>query len=536
MTTPGTVVTNYSNSGRSSETVARSCRDSGNITLLQPSPALAPALALRPSPALQELRFYTLLQPSPAFSPAFALLVALLLCLLAAPAAAQGAAPPDPSFGRDYQLAHRGWNGLSSLGELAAAAGCPAEAHATLDWEALGGTDVLLVVYPERSLDPDRLHAFLQSGGRAVIADDFGAAAPALLRLGLRRREAPLPASVPSYRVGFGADESRAAALPLARPSRGTALGSAASELVTNHPAYLEGPLPATYSFLPGLGLVVEGSLGRGRFVALSDPSLLINNMLEIDGNRDFTRALLRQLCRPGEDRLLVLAGPFDERGSPPAVLTGAPPPRGDEESGPAARANQALSLANEHIQRTLGRAPGAGPGAAALTGVCLAIAALLLCLRYLPLLGPQHDPAFAQPPPGSNPQGGLPQLVERYARRDVPWGYLYPAALVREEVLRRLSPHLVGLPRYGDAARRPAPTAAEVERHVAARAGAEAGRLAALLWREFRTIPGRDPAGPGEDPLAATWVSERRMDRLHRLAVALFAELEKADRPVEDA
>src|SRR5262249_8601196 len=157
------------------------------------------------------------------------------------------------------------------------------------------------------------------------------------------------------------------------------------------------------------------------------------------------------------------------------------------------------------------------GLDAAALTGLCLSIAALLLFLRYLPLLGAQHDPSFAKAP-GADLQGmSLPQLVERYARRDVPWGYLFPAALLREGVLRRLSPYLVSLPRYGQAeAQRVAPSA--VERAVANRAGVRAGRLAAALWREFRSIPGRDHEGV--DRLAAAWVPERRMDRLHRLAV----------------
>src|SRR5579883_1976714 len=77
-------------------------------------------------------------------------------------------------LGRDYQVGHQGWNGLSELAALAGGLGCPVEARGALEWDALGGRDVLFFVYPETAPAPEALLGFLAAGGRMVLADDFG--------------------------------------------------------------------------------------------------------------------------------------------------------------------------------------------------------------------------------------------------------------------------------------------------------------------------------------------------------------------------
>src|SRR5262249_38350334 len=76
------------------------------------------------------------------------------------------------------------------------------------------------------------------------------------------------------------------------------------------------GPAPVRpiLSFRPGEALAVEIGIGRGRLYALADPSVLINNMLELAGNRAFAFRLVSALARPG-GRLVVGAQEFTERG-----------------------------------------------------------------------------------------------------------------------------------------------------------------------------------------------------------------------------
>lgn len=455
----------------------------------------------------------------------------------------------------DYDTRSPAWNGLSALAGLAGELRCPLEERALLDWETLTGHDVLLFVYPETAIDEDAAQAFLGAGGRLVLADDFGRGDGALRALGIERR--PLPPLSPSVRR-----HQDKPALPIALSVRATPLGQGTRELTANHPAVLSGRrggLPATYAFVapggdPGLGasvddlsLVTEGVLGRGRFVALADPSVFINNMLELPGNRAFAARLISDLCRRGAggDHLVLLRGAFTQRGAPPAVLLGAPSAGGVADL--ADQWNRAFSGANLHIQEVLTAArTRLLLDAASLVGLVLALAALALALRYLPLSAAPHDQGFAQAP--RPPEAGLPALVARYAQRQVPWGFLYPAALLREEVLRRLSPYLTDLVlaeerrraaregvRGADASLgaldllSPAVVAARLREAVSPAAGQAAGPL----WSELRALPSSQILGTPGVPGARAWIPERRLRRLHEQTLTLFAALTSA---AEDA
>ena len=44
----------------------------------------------------------------------------------------------------------------------------------SLEWSELTADDILVLIYPLQRVEPARLGAFIQAGGNAVIADDFG--------------------------------------------------------------------------------------------------------------------------------------------------------------------------------------------------------------------------------------------------------------------------------------------------------------------------------------------------------------------------
>ena len=113
----------------------------------------------------------------------------------------------------------------------------------------------------------------------------------------------------------------------------------------------------------------------------------------------------------------------------------------------------------------------------------------LLLLLRYLPMPVPPQDGSFARPP--RPVETGLFASIQRYAGgsgQAVAWGYIYPATMLREEVLARLQPLLL------DVAVDPSITtltAAQVRTAITAKVSPIAGTLAGTLWQEFAVLTG---------------------------------------------
>ena len=151
-----------------------------------------------------------------------------------------------------------------------------------------------MVVHPIRALPAGELAKFMRRGGRVAVADDSGAGARFFGTFGMTLAR-PSPSSPQLFR--------RNPALPIASPIIAHALADGVGGLVTNHPEILQHP-----SLTPIFGLageqgavVLSGAVGQGRLVAISDASVLINNMLELGGNRAFARNLARYLR--GADR-----------------------------------------------------------------------------------------------------------------------------------------------------------------------------------------------------------------------------------------
>jgi hypothetical protein len=359
--------------------------------------------------------------------------------------------------GGDYRLDSHEWNGLSRLADEARAAGCTIEPTEALDWTTLGARDSVWFVYPRTAVDGGKLRRYLEAGGRALLADDYGASDAALAALEIRRLRSDLD----------GAERYQDnPALPIAKQTLGTELSAGASSLVANHSAFFSAATPATYSFLPGAALVVEGRLGHGYFVALADPSVLINNMLEIDENLGFARALVKRTCKPGE-RIVLVTQSFVERGEPAGDL-------GDEGDSTWVRFNRMLQLIDDaiHAAASDGRVLG-------MLGTLLAAVALLLLSRAWPERQVIDGGWTRAPAP---PDGGWQSLVDRYAQPNVPWGWALPAATLRDEALVRLSAALGGTIGTGGAIDSWSP--AELGRRVAQTAGKLAGARAAELWK----------------------------------------------------
>jgi len=365
----------------------------------------------------------------------------------------------------DYRLDSREWNGLGRLGDEAVAAGCSITATETLDWSTLDARDVVWFVYPRTAIDGGMLRRYLEAGGRAVLADDFGASDAALAALEIRRLRGELP-NVDRY-DGNGA-------LPIARQTLSTELSVGIVDIVANHPAFFSAATPATYSFSPGAALVVEGRLGKGYFVAIADPSVLINNMLDIDENLAFARALVKRTCRPG-DRIHLVTQSFVARGEPPAELT---PANLDDTS--FTRFNRMLEAIDDAAHAAVdGRTLG-------ILATLVAAVALMLFARSWPARSiiDGHWTRAAAPDSGWRT-----------------WSYEATATQLRDEVALRLS-DAVGAAIVDW-------TPAELERRVARTHGTRTAKLAAQLWTQLKRPP--------------VWIGRQRLGQLHDAATSLF-------------
>jgi len=190
---------------------------------------------------------------------------------------------------RDFAPENTEWNGLSEVLAVAAEHGVELEVVPRLDVGTLGPDAALLVVGPQQEPTIEGLSALLRAGARIAIADDHGATEAVLRAFRIDRH-------TPSGRRELALRGNDA--LLVARPIGPHALSRRVDALVTNHPmAIHHGELEPIFAFGESDALVLAGAVGTGRLVVISDPSVLINNMLELGGNRRFAANLLRYLA-----------------------------------------------------------------------------------------------------------------------------------------------------------------------------------------------------------------------------------------------
>jgi hypothetical protein len=217
----------------------------------------------------------------------------------------------------DYDPENDDWNGLATFVTQARASGLEIAIENELDFGRIDRNTSLIIVYPSVPLDRPALVAHLRAGGRVLVADDFGESSAFLERLGVRRDESSVVGG-----LHFRGEPD----LPIAAPvADDHVLTLGVRRLLTNHPATLVSDLPPVFTVgEPERTLVAVGAIGDGRLVILADPSVLINNMLEVRGNLQFARNLLGYLA--GEERrpLVMVSGRFAQRAGAGAMASSA--------------------------------------------------------------------------------------------------------------------------------------------------------------------------------------------------------------------
>ncbi|WP_255150047.1 DUF4350 domain-containing protein [Halorarius halobius] len=244
------------------------------------------------------------------FDLSYPTVLLVALCLAIGLAVVVAASTSSASFGA-YNAE---WNGASELEAQATAVGSDADIvrNTTAYTESEPDETVALVLSPDRPYTPAetaRIRRFVRDGGTLVVAEDYGDGGNRLLdavgararvdgrsvrdeRYNYRSPELPVARNVSEHPLTEGVDR-----LTL---NHGTVLNASnATVLVrTSEYAYLDAndndAIDETESLESRPVAAVE-SVGEGRVVTVSDPSLFINAMLERSGNQQFTRNLFER-------------------------------------------------------------------------------------------------------------------------------------------------------------------------------------------------------------------------------------------------
>ena len=422
----------------------------------------------------------------------------LLLLATAAPGSALAQAPAG-----EYDTSNTAWNGLSTLDALARGMGFAVRAQDTLSWDEIEPSDVLFVLYPTAKIEPSHLTRFLRNGGRVLLADDFGRAEEALRDLEILRGPGGAAAA-----ESFWDDQTFAPIAKALDPEHPLAAG--VDSITTNVPAIWRDLREGSrvFGFDDGSVVVAAVEMGDGRLVALSDPSVLINRMLEFEGNLGFAINLLRWLQRPGaEPRLIIMTGDLALLGQPSRQL-GVDPKAGTV-GGMLGDFN--LWLQNLHLYY---------PTDSALRVIAVVAALLLSMLALVVLPRIRRAPLDGSWTRARGGGGGLatPERLladlDRAGRRT---SFALPAAILRDSINTRL----------GLALGQPDALFALPENvlltEVASRFGPGAAAALAELMPQLRATPSRAQAA---SPFQSAWFGQREFERMSADADRLYRNL----------
>jgi Domain of unknown function (DUF4350) len=267
---------------------------------------------------------------------------------------------------------------------------------ADLRWSQLRPEDAIVVLYPLHPLNPDELSAFLRSGGRVAILDDFGASEANLNRFQIERIPAPRrPAR------SLRNNPALALAEPVSDMAAGKAIGvhpvvANVGTVLTNHASALTHPNLTPALRIAAVGepdgiIAVAGQVGRGRLFVVSDSSIVINQMMRYPGNRAFAQGLGRYLVADDtwgerQGKIYVLARKFEESGV----------------FGNRSSIAKSLGAVVRDLRQWLAETRDAGlpPVAALILGALACLASLLWVSSTTARIYRRRPPRFARPVP----------------------------------------------------------------------------------------------------------------------------------------
>jgi hypothetical protein len=226
------------------------------------------------------------------------------------------------AYAAPFDLAGTDWEGCADFVQIAKDDLGPDRVIVTsrLDMHDLKREDAIILLFPEKTLDVDSLASFMRHGGRVVLLDDYGTGDALLKHFNIERVPLPLhPAEMLRQNPAFA----------VAEPASTHPVVQNVGRVVTNHATGVRhaelSPVLKVRAAPDDPGgdvlLAEAGAVQQGRFLAVGDPSIVINSMLRYPGNKAFARAILRYATdddvwgkRGG--RVFIASGAIEQRGS----------------------------------------------------------------------------------------------------------------------------------------------------------------------------------------------------------------------------
>ena len=206
-------------------------------------------------------------------------------------------AVPMMKTSADFCMLSTEWNGCSQFAKVLAERGNLVwimYPYNTLDLDEKG---VLIVVGPDvdfSSLEIDAVSNFLNRGGTLLLADDFGTANTLIAGLGIdgkfydrplgdifycKRADFPVVARIEDQKLSYGVEKLVLNVPSVITGSEGEAFSSKVSVVGGKRRSY---------------PIMAETRYGEGRVILLSDPDIVINDMMA--ENRNFVENLVAYL------------------------------------------------------------------------------------------------------------------------------------------------------------------------------------------------------------------------------------------------
>lgn len=207
-----------------------------------------------------------------------------------------------------YHPLNAGWNGCSKV--------VSAATNVTLlisySKLPLNSSSLLAIVGPSIQFSDDessKVRSFLEGGGSVLVADDFGTGNSLLQRLSIGARFSGKPLADLYY-------YSKSPTFPVISDFSPNSLTENVSTVILNRPSFLEidnssqvttfassSPfsfidltvenMPLANETIDSYPVMVNAKIGRGTLILISDPSMFVNDMIDLHDNMQLLRNLL---------------------------------------------------------------------------------------------------------------------------------------------------------------------------------------------------------------------------------------------------